>query len=190
MGKLQDNYLVQAWLVITLALLFGAALAGMDTAVAGRIQQNMLNETVAQIPSLVPGATGGEEMALGEKAVYRAMDAEGQQVGWVVPAYGQGFADRIDLLIGLNNQADTITGLYVLAQKETPGLGNKIIEEPWRSQFAGKKTQPPMTVTKSDPEGPDQIKAVTGATVSSQSVTDIVNNTVAKLRSPLAAAAK
>ncbi|KKL16433.1 hypothetical protein LCGC14_2495630, partial [marine sediment metagenome] len=34
--------------------------------------------------------------------------------------------------------ATKITGLYVLSQKETPGLGNKIENPEWRGQFVGK----------------------------------------------------
>ena len=50
---MKNNYLVQAWLVLTLALLFGAALAGMEVAVADKIKENQLNETMGQIPKLV-----------------------------------------------------------------------------------------------------------------------------------------
>jgi len=187
---MKNNYLVQAWLVLGLSLLFGAALAGVDGALADKIKTNKINETMGQIPSLVPGATGGEKAELDGQEVYRAVDAQGRQVGWLVPAAGQGFADRIEILIGLSPSADKITGIYVLSNKETPGLGNKIDDVRWTGQFAGKSAAGPLVVRKAKTTDENAIQAITGATISSEAVTGIVNSTVAALRNTLAAAAR
>jgi electron transport complex protein RnfG len=186
------KYLTQAWLVIALALCFGAALAGVQLGLADRVERNKLDETMGKIPTLVPGAVRGEETLIGgKKLVYRAMDASGGQVGWVVPTAGQGFADQIELLIGLNNQATTITGLYVLSQKETPGLGEKITKANFCRRFKDKATGVPLEVIKvTNEDAPlpgNEIAAITGATVSSVSVTQIVNTTIAELAGQLAA---
>jgi electron transport complex protein RnfG len=118
--------------------------------------------------------------------VYQANSADGAHLGWVVPAGGQGFADRIDLLIGINADLSTITGMYVLDQKETPGLGNYIGDEFFEKRFADKRTDEPLVVVKGDPTaGSNQIKALTGATISSDSVATIVNNAIADVKKPL-----
>jgi electron transport complex protein RnfG len=175
---MKNSFIGQGWLVLALALGFGGALAGVEAALSGRIAQNKLNETLSQIPALVPGAKTGQQTAIEGKTVFRAVDGAGKLVGWVVPARGQGFADRIELLIGLDTKAETIKGLYVLAQKETPGLGNKITEDDWRGQFADKPTAKPLAVTKAQPQA-GEIRAITGATISSESVCTIVNDTIA-----------
>ncbi len=180
------GYLGQAWLVIVLALGFGGALAGVHVALDERIQSNISNETLSQIPVLVPGSTSAEAETVAGRTVYRAMDGD-RQVGWVIRAAGQGFADRIELLIGLDPDMQQLTGLYVLAQKETPGLGNKISEPIWTEQFAGRSANEPLVVTKSDPAGDDQIRAVTGATISSESVCETVNQAVAEVRAAIEA---
>lgn len=188
---MKNNYFVQAWLVIALSLAFGAALAAVDKSLAGKIEQNKLADTRGQIPALVPGATGGEDFTVDGKVVYRALDAGGKQVGWVIPATGQGFADVIELLIGLDAKAQTITGVYVLAQKETPCLGDNITKPPFTGQFPGKNTAAPLEIVKGQAaEGTNQVQAVSGATVSSTSVAGIVNDTVTAWRDKLAAAAK
>jgi electron transport complex protein RnfG len=110
-------------------------------------------------------------------------------VGWVAKASGQGYADKIELLLGLDPEAKSITGLFILEQKETPGLGNKIITDAWRSQFLDKKTDNPLVVVKGGAKVPNEIDAVTGATISSRSVTTIVNTAISDLRDPLAAKA-
>jgi electron transport complex protein RnfG len=186
----KGGYIKQAWLVLALGGCFGAALAGVHAGLGGKIEANKLADTLGQIPSLVPGAVEGKaEVRIG-RPVYRAVDSAGRCVGWVLPAAGQGFADRIQLLIGLDAQARTITGLYVLEQKETPGLGNRVEEPAWRGQFAGKLASRPLAVTKADKPGEGEIHAVTGATISSQSVTDIVNDAVAKFRGELSASSE
>ncbi|MBM3318374.1 MAG: FMN-binding protein [Candidatus Eisenbacteria bacterium] len=177
------------WLVLALALFFGAALAGVHRLLAARIAANVLHETLSQIPALVPGADGGAPVDIRGRTVYRA-EAAGRTLGWVVPSGGQGFADRIDLLIGLDADGSTLTGLYILGQKETPGLGNKIIEEPWRGQFRGKSTGQPLVVKKGDPSSGNEIRSVTGATISAESVCGIVNQTVAEMQAALAQATR
>jgi len=178
--------LLQAWLVIVLSLVFGGALAWMQLSLQPKIEANKLDETRARIPSLVPGADGGKEAQVGGKRVFRAMKG-GEQVGGVVPGVGQGFADKIEVLIGLDKEGRTLTGIYVLDQKETPGLGNKIEEEAWRDQYKGKEVTPALQVTKGAASG-NQIQAVTGATISSVAVTDIVNQTVGEMQPQLAQA--
>ncbi|MCJ7543741.1 MAG: FMN-binding protein [Phycisphaerae bacterium] len=183
------HYIRQAWLVLVLCGVFGAALAGVHAGLSAKIADNKRDDTMNQIPRLVPGAVRGVEQVVGETVIYRAVDESGKLVGWVLPGMGQGFADIIELLVGLDAQGETITGMSVLAQKETPGLGDKITKEAWRAQFAGKPAGDPLSVTKAATAGRTEIAAISGATISSQSVTDIVNKTVADFRQKLASGA-
>jgi len=183
----------QAWLVILLALLYGGALAAVQTTLGPIIARNKRDITYKQIPQLVSGAEKSktvERTVVGldgsEHRVYQAIAADGAHKGWVLPAGGQGFADRIDLLIGLDAPVTTITGLYVLDQKETPGLGNLITGESFCDQFAGKSTVEPIDVVKSDSVTVgNEICALSGATISSDSVAHIVNSAIANLKVPI-----
>ena len=182
------RYISQGWLVLVLALCFGGMLAGVDAGLKDRIAENKRNDTLGAIPDIVPGSATGNKTSVGQITVYEAVDKDGNQVGWALPADGQGFADKIELLIGLDTAAGKITGLYVLAQKETPGLGNKIADkdEKWYEQFAGKPTDVELKVK---PPG-NQIDSVTGATVSSEAVCKIVNEAAGAFREALAAERK
>ncbi|MFW6061878.1 MAG: FMN-binding protein [Planctomycetota bacterium] len=193
---MKGNYLRQGWLVLILALVFGGALAGVELGLSGRIEANKRAEAQEAIrgegdlPALVPGAARGEQVTMGGQQVYRTLDEAGEPVGWVIHSEGQGFAGPIEVLVGTDMQAREITGLYVLAQTETPGLGDTIAQDPdWRAQFVGKNATRPVVVTKASPSG-NQIRAVTGATISSQSVTRIVNTALAEFRDNLAQAAE
>ncbi|HUT10288.1 MAG TPA: FMN-binding protein, partial [Thermoguttaceae bacterium] len=95
------------------------------------------------------------------------------------PAGGQGFADRIEVLVGLDATVSTVKGLYVLDQKETPGLGDFIRGEDFRNQFVDKSAAENVVVVKTDPApASNQITALSGATISSESVAQIVNDAI------------
>ena len=201
------KYISQAWLVILLSLSFGGALAGVDVWLAPLIEANMLAATIDKISTLVPGANNTVSarydpvpVTVGEgkfKTTYKAFwatDDKGKPLGWVIKTSGAGFADKIELLIGVDSQVGTITGLRVLSQKETPGLGNKIEEvgsadkPAFLMQFEkGIKADKPVGAIKDTPvPGSNKIKAVTGATISSAAICTIVNEALTpQLRSAL-----
>ncbi|MFW6065914.1 MAG: FMN-binding protein [Planctomycetota bacterium] len=183
-----NSVLKQAWLVLVLAVCFGSALAGVHVALSPRIEENRRAEVQDAIPILLQGAVpeSAERTELGGRRVYKGYDAEGDHLGWVVHATGQGFGGPVELLIGLDQPAERITGIYVLLQTETPGLGTGITEQDWREQFEGIPASGGVTLVKEKPSQSDEIQAITGATVSSQSVCDIVNSAVADVRAALA----
>ena len=69
-------------------------------------------------------------------------------------------------------------------------MGNKIVEDAFRGRFAGRSARADLTVTKAAPATGQQILAVTGATISSESVCKIVNQTVRDFRAARKAAAE
>jgi Na+-translocating ferredoxin:NAD+ oxidoreductase subunit G len=201
-GSWRNNALLQGWLVLLLAMVFGALLAGVQTALGPAIAANKRNETLSRVPALLApaeGATADVELEIdtrmlsttsgGRGAVYRVHRArrDGRLAGWVVQTAGQGYADRIEVLVGLSPDAAAITGLFVLDQKETPGLGAKITAAPWRAQYVGKSSAVPLEVVKGGGAGGSRIDAITGATISSRAVVDIVNRALADVRTQLAA---
>jgi electron transport complex protein RnfG len=190
----ESSYIGQAWLVIFLSLVFGGGLTAVQTTLSPKIAENRRNETYSVVPELVSGADAARTEGTivkgvngKEVRVYRALDRNGAACGWVLPAGGQGFGDRIELLIGLDAGLTKITGLYVLEQKETPGLGNYIASPTFRARFQDKSTDRPLVVVKREPgdKSNNEIQAWTGATVSSVSVCDIVNSALANLKEPL-----
>jgi electron transport complex protein RnfG len=204
MRSFKDSNLFQAWLVLVLATAFGCALAGVQTKLGPVIEANKTRETLAKIPALVLGEDQAQQLNRQKKSLsiksrtieierngikkfYTVYDAflEGTPVGHVAKASGQGYADKIELLVGLDADARTITGLFILDQKETPGLGNRILEKPWRDQFLNKSSATRLVVVKGNPGKENEIDAISGATISSRSVTGIVNTTIANIKGQL-----
>jgi len=187
------NVIAQAWLVLVLAVGFGSGLAGLEYAVGPQIAENRLNETLSQVPSLVPGAVSGapDDQTVSGRRIFRALDGQGQLVGWVVPGNGQGFGDKIELIIGLNAAATELTGIFVLDQKETPALGDRITTSEFQSRFVGMSTDRTLDAQQA-PTDPATgvIQALSGATISSDAVCTIINRTLSAVKAPLAAAAQ
>lgn len=183
--KPSSNPLAQAWLVLVLAILYGGGLAFVNSTLSPKIAENIKNETYSLIPELVgnPSAFEVTELSLdlgnGEaKTLYQVKSPEAAGIGWVIPASSLGFADKVQLLIGVDYSCSQILGMRVIDQKETPGLGNLIVEPAFSDQFTGKATAEPITIVKTPPSKASDVKAVTGATISSNTVATAVNEAI------------
>lgn len=78
----------------------------------------------------------------------------------------------IDLLIAMNNDG-SIKSISVVTLGETPGLGTKVQNESFLSQYNNKWGE--VTVVKNQPSSDSEVQAVTGATYSSKGVTKAAN---------------
>ena len=201
MGSIKNSNLGQAWLVLLLSIVFSVSLAAVHLNLSPVIEENKTKETMEKIPVLVTGKDSKENadsMDISSRivnvdkngitksyTVYDARDKAGGTIGHVVKAKGQGYADKIELLLGLDSAGRTITGLFILDQKETPGLGNRIVDDAWRNQYIGKSSDSALVVIKGKSANKNEIDAVSGATISSRAVTDIVNSTLADLKTKI-----
>jgi len=198
-NRFRSSNLAQAWLVLVLAIFFGTALAAVQVNLSGIILENRQNEIFEKVLELIWGAADAPkkdvEIIPGTLSIRSGVKTktfslfkvvhQKNLAGWVIKAGGQGYADKIDLLIGVDPEVKTLTGLFILDQKETPGLGNKITLPEWRRQFLGKSTARPLVVTKGAPGDGATIDAITGATISSRSVTRIVNQVMGAVKGNL-----
>jgi len=118
----------------------------------------------------------GVELRAVTKA-YVGFDDKGARVGVAVEAAEPGFADDIRLMVGFDPTTSTLTGFSVLGQKETPGLGDKIEKnEAFGSGFRGKVA--PIKGTKNAATDAGTVQTITGATISSRAVIQIINHAV------------
>ena len=123
--------------------------------------------------------------------IYQCEDTSGNLVGYAFVAEGGGYQDKIKMMVGLRPDLGTLGGLEILYSRETPGLGGKIDSEDilqpagktFTQQFKELQVSVPIEYVKGKkPTSPNQIQAITGATISSRSVVEIINETVTKVR--------
>jgi electron transport complex protein RnfG len=118
-----------------------------------------------------------------EKGVFEAVDSKGKVLGYAFLAEGNGYQGTIKMIAGVDEAITTMKGMEVLESQETPGLGAEIAEEPFRGQFNGLSLTHEIVYLKNEkPDQPYEIEAITGATISSRAVVNILNKRVDELR--------
>lgn len=105
--------------------------------------------------------------------IYIALDSQGKELGMLFIASCRGYAGAVPVMVAVDINA-TITGLRVLDNEETPGLGKKIEEAGFLDQFLGRGLDKDFLVRHDAPDD-QRIDAVSGATISSRAVADALN---------------
>ncbi|MHC4070170.1 MAG: FMN-binding protein, partial [Planctomycetota bacterium] len=115
--------------------------------------------------------------------IYKALGTDNETLGFAFVASGSGFADKIKLVVAVDNNFENFFGFKVLASNETPGFGSKIKEEFFGNQFENAPVKKLiLTKTGDDQQIDDQIVAISGATVSSEAVVKIINNFITQIK--------
>lgn len=102
---------------------------------------------------------------------------EGEQVTLLLlPITGQGYGGRIDAMLALRGDGNTIAGVAVTDHSETPGLGGRIEEPSWQASWAGTEVRDPsgdiaFSVARGKASSPYQVDGITGATRTGRGVT-------------------
>ncbi len=79
---------------------------------------------------------------------------------------GRGFVDRISLIVALEPDLETLRGLAVLEQRETPGLGSRIVEKDFLERFRGTSIKPALVIlrTGETATADHEVDGISGAT--------------------------
>lgn len=122
---------------------------------------------------------------VGGKEFYLHYDGEGELAEVSFEISGSGFQGPITGVISLKPDLETIVGLEFLDHQETPGLGARITEEEFLSQFNGKVLRPEILVVKEAGDAENKVDAITGATRTSKAVQGIINDSVNEVRTEM-----
>jgi electron transport complex protein RnfG len=113
--------------------------------------------------------------------IFLGYDAAGERVGFALSATGVGFQDPMTVMFGYDAARRQVIAMRVIANKETPGLGDKIVKDgAFVNEFS--PVAAPMTGVKKDRAtgAAHEVAMITGATVSSRAVIRIINTAVAR----------
>ena len=208
---------------VTLVAAISAALLGfVFGATKDRIADSQRKEKVEAFEKILPAAFDNDPLAsvrevelavvekgdkTGQKATMYTAKADGKLVGHVIEMETSAFDAGIVLLVGVN-PALQVTGVYILAHKETPGLGAKATEHqedwaqwreecqaeddglacrganaPFLRQFTYRKADDQMRVTKDQGD----IVAITASTITSRGIAQAVRRAVKTVEANAAA---
>ena len=167
-----------------------------------RIADNQRRFLAAAIAEVLPvtdhttavdlAADGGLVEAVETPALpgFLSYDADGELVGAVITGQGMGYQDNIRVLYAYSFEKKAIVGFKILDSKETPGLGDRVEIEPHfianfealdaRVNDAGDGlANPIVTVKQGEKTQPWQIDGITGATITSEAIGNILNESAA-----------
>jgi electron transport complex protein RnfG len=174
-------------MLITLTIIgvvSGALLSEISNWAAPKIEMHRKAATEQAIYLVQPDAKDYQKVETLDFELYKVFDDNKNLIGYALPFEGNGFQGKIRLMVGLKDDLNELVGLEILEQVETPGLGTKVTEEPFTQQFNGLTAEPKVSWVKGTPPSkPNEIQAITGATISSKSVVEIINQGLEKLRS-------
>lgn len=115
--------------------------------------------------------------------VYLLRDGERLQ-GVILPVYGYGLWSTMYALLALEPDARTVADISFYDQRETAGLGGEVANPRWQASWSGKQLVdgrgvPVFRVAKGnvDPKAPNadsQVDGLSGATLTSHGVTNLV----------------
>ena len=110
------------------------------------------------------------------------------RIGFAIQAAEPGFADVIALMYWYDPALKQLIGMKVLDHRETPGLGDRIVKD---SAFVRefRHASAPLRGVKSGAaaNGTGEVHLITGATISSRTVVNIINRSLQQME-PLIAA--
>ena len=117
-------------------------------------------------------AAGYEVQTLSEILV--AKDASGNDLGYVLSLIDpEGYGGNISFMMGIRMDG-TLNGISILAISETAGLGMNANTDAFKGQFANKKVEK-FTFTKTGSTSDSEIDAISGATITTNAMTNGVN---------------
>jgi electron transport complex protein RnfG len=159
------------------------------------------NEAVNQV---IPGGerqaifavqSGGElevvqDAGGSQQKLFAVYDGGGNLLGVAIEAAGPGYGDVIRVMYAYAPDKQAIVGFKLIDAKETPGLGDKIGTDPdFLANFNGLEAKPAesglahpiATVKRGTKSNPWEIDGISGATVSSNAVGRLVNESAQRM---------
>lgn len=151
--------------------LAAGALAGVYALTKERIERQIWEQQVKAARNVLPEA---KKFELSDKLkkeaqkkfpivdkVFLGYDSEGKVIGYAVQVLPRGYGGPITLMVGVYD--NRVRKIEIVDLKETPGLGDVVLDKEWQKQFSGKTVDDPLEVGK-------DIDAISGATISSRAV--------------------
>lgn len=97
----------------------------------------------------------------------------------LLPLTGMGYGGRIDAILALEGDMNTIAGIAITDHSETPGLGGRIEDPSWQAGFPGTRLHDDrgalrFTVPRGPAATPYQVDGITGATRTGQGISNMV----------------
>lgn len=189
------NRIIKDTIAITvITLIAGLALGVVQDITAEPIAQQKLKAKEEAYQAVFADADSFGEISLGEEGTEAldayleengygtqsideamgALDASGEEMGYVFTVTtSEGYGGDIQFAMGVQMDG-TLNGISILSISETAGLGMKADTDGFKGQFQEKKVEQ-FVYTKNGVQNENEIQALSGATITTNAMTNGVN---------------
>ena len=141
------------------------------------IIENLRQEEEIARKKVFPDAARFELVESESEKFYQVFNGDNDLIGYTIVAKGRGYCSVIQTMVGVNLDF-TIQNIFVIYQNETPGLGDKYVNQNFYDLFSGLGKQD----MKVDKDG-GSIASITGATVTARAIVRAVGEYIERLQS-------
>lgn len=149
-------------------------------------------EYVALPSGVIEARIGTADVAPGAVKFFAAYDDSGKLAGIAAEGSAKGYADTVRIMFGYAPACQCVVGIGVVAMRETPGIGDKIItDKDFVANFGALDTKlnkelsalanEVKAVKHGTKTNPWQIDAIAGATITSRAVGKAINDSAQAL---------
>lgn len=157
-----------------ICFLSSGLLAAVNSVAQPKIQLQREKEEDRALREVLPDAGTFKPVTEGGKTIYYiAYDSANLLKGFVIKCEKKGYSSVIETVVGLKPNLD-IVNIKVLSQNETPGMGNRILEDSFQRQFKARNLS-----------SLGQVQAIAGATISSSAVISSIKDNISRLKDRL-----
>ena len=194
------NKIVKDTLALTVITLVSGLLLGLvNDITAGPIASQQAKEKEEAYKAVFADAASFETVTSGEDTdlesyldengfkaqnideVMLAKDDQGNELGYAFTVTtSEGYGGDIQFAMGVQDDG-TLNGISILSISETAGLGMRATTDDFKNQFKDKNVEK-FTYTKTGATSDDEIDALSGATITTNSMTNGVNAGLAAFR--------
>ncbi len=163
-----------AVILFAITAIAAAILAVVNEITAPVIKENEIKIQEDAMRKVLPDATEFTLMDFEKDEASTVTEIYKSDAGFAVKVEPNGYGGPISIIVGVDNDLK-VTGIDIISQNETAGLGAKCTESSFQEQYKGKTEN--IVVSKSGAKG-NEIDAITSATITSKATTKGVNEAI------------
>ena len=179
MAKKASTFINMTLALFAITVVAGLSLGYINEVTKGPIAQARLERTTNALKTVLPDFNNEPisdvrklklETLKDSIEIYNALMDENVVGTAIVSSSEKGYNGLIKIMVGFENDG-SIKNIAVLEQKETPGLGTKIKNDKFISQYRGKN---PSTFNLKVKKDQGEVDAITGATITTRAYSEAV----------------
>lgn len=167
-------------ILLIIASVTGFILAGAYSITKVPIENQNIKTNKEAMKELITNAEDFKKVeGVSEKNILEVNEgvANSKTVGYTIKVTSKGYSGEIQMMVGISTEGK-VKGIKILSQSETPGLGANAVEPKFSGQYKDKSIETSLEVVKHAVSKPNEIEAMTGATITSKAVTKGVNEAI------------